>query len=205
MNFGFTSGNGIALLLGGALIAGLAQHGQSDAAADRRRAALAARVPGDGDSGPGARTPDADDGLRAAAARPAHWPRVHAHRAAPIRAVLAHLWRERAAFGPMFLGLACNSLAMGTLLWAAPFYERTYGWGPAQYGIIQGFVYLLDRTLRPGIRRLAGRALGPPGSGRCEPARRTGGRAGTHALCDRLRADAEPVSRARLLRASTWC
>ena len=88
-----------------------------------------------------------------------------AHRAAPIRAVLAHLWRERAAFGPMFLGLACNSLAMGTLLWAAPFYERTYGWGPAQYGIIQGFVLPADRTLRPRIRRLARGALGARGAG----------------------------------------
>jgi hypothetical protein len=28
-----------------------------------------------------------------------------AHRAAPIRAVFAHLWRERAAFGPMFLAV----------------------------------------------------------------------------------------------------
>jgi MFS family permease len=66
------------------------------------------------------------------------------NRALPIRTVVAHLWQHRDAFGPMFLGLALNSLAMGgTLAWAAPFYERTYGWGPAQYGIIQGFVTLL--------------------------------------------------------------
>ena len=184
---------------------GAGADGRSDAAAHRRRAALAARVPGDGDSGPGARDPDADDGLRAAAARPRTGRGCRAHRAAPIRAVLAHLWRERAAFGPMFLGLACNSLAMGTLLWAAPFYERTYGWGPAQYGIIQGFVLPAHRTLRPGIRRLARGALGARGTGRREPARRPGRRDRTHAVCDRVRADAEPVSRARLLRASTRC
>jgi hypothetical protein len=61
-------------------------------------------------------------------------------RSVPIRTVIDHVWDHRAAFGPMFLGLALDSLAMGTLPWAAPFYERTYGWGPAQYGIIQGLV-----------------------------------------------------------------
>lgn len=142
MNFGFTSGNGIALLLGGALIAGLAQMGNPTlpligAVKPWQLVFLVMAIP---DLVLGIlmlttvyEPPRRGVALAAGAA----------HRAAPIRAVLAHLWRERAAFGPMFLGLACNSLAMGTLLWAAPFYERTYGWGPAQYGIIQGFVYLL--------------------------------------------------------------
>ena len=161
MNFGFTSGTGIALLLGGTLIAAVSGMGDIHAARDRRRAWVAARVPGDGDSGSDPRPlmlttvyepPRRGRALAAGAS----------HRAAPISAVLAHLWRERAAFGPMFLGLACNSLAMGTQVWAAPFYERTYGWGPAQYGIIQGLVPA-DRTFRSRVRRLAGRALGPPG------------------------------------------
>ena len=58
-----------------------------------------------------------------------------------------YLWTHRAAFGPMFGGLALNSLALGTLPWVAPFFERTHGWSPAQYGIIFGFVYLLIAPL----------------------------------------------------------
>jgi len=61
----------------------------------------------------------------------------------PIKDVFKFLYKNRAAFGPMFAGLSINSLAMGTAAWSAPFFERTYGWGPAQYGIIQGFVLLL--------------------------------------------------------------
>jgi MFS family permease len=62
----------------------------------------------------------------------------------PVRDVFKFLYDNRRAFGPMFAGLALNSLALGGAgAWTAPFFERTYGWGPAQYGIIQGFVLLL--------------------------------------------------------------
>jgi MFS family permease len=61
----------------------------------------------------------------------------------PVKDVFKFLYKNRSAFGPMFAGLSVNSLAMGTAAWSAPFFERTYGWGPAQYGIIQGFVLLL--------------------------------------------------------------
>ena len=67
--------------------------------------------------------------------------------AAPVGTVFRYLWTHRAAFGPMFGGLALNSLALGTLPWVAPFFERTHGWSPAQYGIIFGFVYLLIAPL----------------------------------------------------------
>lgn len=78
-------------------------------------------------------------GVRAVTAAVAHRPAV-----VPIREVFRFLFENRKAFGPMFAGLAVNSLAMGGAgAWAAPFFDRTYGWGPAQYGIIQGFVLLL--------------------------------------------------------------
>ena len=32
---------------------------------------------------------------------------------------------------------------MGTAFWMAPFYSRTFGWSPQQYGIIQGFLTLI--------------------------------------------------------------
>ena len=79
-------------------------------------------------------------GVRAAAsATGAPAPRV-----VPVRDVFKFLSDNRAAFGPMFAGLALNALAMGGAgAWTPQFFMRTYGWGPAQYGIIQGFVLLL--------------------------------------------------------------
>jgi MFS family permease len=58
----------------------------------------------------------------------------------PLRDVWRHLYEHRRAFAPMFGGLALNSLAFGSATWAAAFFERTYGWSPQQYGIIEGTV-----------------------------------------------------------------
>ncbi len=66
-----------------------------------------------------------------------------APRVVPVKDVFKFLYENRAAFGPMFAGLCANALAMGALVWNAPFFMRTYGWGPAQYGIIQGLVLLV--------------------------------------------------------------
>jgi len=146
MNFGFTSGNGFALLLGGTLIAALAAMPDPS-------------LPLIGSVRPWQLVflvmaiPDVILGILMLTTvyEPPRRGRVLAagarHRAAPVRAVFAHLSTHRDAFGPMFLGLGLNSLAMGTLVWSAPFYERTYGWSPAQYGIIQGFVMLLIAPL----------------------------------------------------------
>jgi MFS family permease len=68
-------------------------------------------------------------------------------RAVPVRDVFRFLWDGRAAFGPMFGGLAVNSLAMGVLVWTPMFYVRTYGWSPAQYGFIQGIIQLVISPL----------------------------------------------------------
>ena len=68
---------------------------------------------------------------------------ANAPRVVPVRDVAKFLYDGRAAFGPMFLGLCCNSLAMGATFWNAPFFSRTYGWSPAQYGAIQGMVLLV--------------------------------------------------------------
>lgn len=61
----------------------------------------------------------------------------------PLRELFKFLGDNRRALGPMFAGMSVNALALGTAAWSAPFYERTYGWGPAQYGIIQGLVLLV--------------------------------------------------------------
>lgn len=60
------------------------------------------------------------------------------------RDVFRYLWSNREAFGPMYIGLAINCMALvGNSFWMAPFYQRTHGWGPAQFGIYQGWLLLV--------------------------------------------------------------
>jgi hypothetical protein len=47
----------------------------------------------------------------------------------PIRAVMSEIWRRRAVYGPLFLGLGFSAAhAMAAPAWMVPFYKRTYGW-----------------------------------------------------------------------------
>lgn len=61
----------------------------------------------------------------------------------PLSQVFGYWWENRAAFGPMYLGLACNCVAMGSAFWMAEFYRRTFEWGPDKYGVLQGVVLLI--------------------------------------------------------------
>lgn len=58
----------------------------------------------------------------------------------PLREVWRHVYEHRRAFAPMFGGLALNSLSFGSAQWAAAFFQRTYGWSPQQFGIIEGAI-----------------------------------------------------------------
>lgn len=58
--------------------------------------------------------------------------------------VFEYLWKNRRAFAPMYIGLAINCMALvGHSFWMAPFYQRTHGWSPAQFGIYQGYLLLV--------------------------------------------------------------
>ncbi len=58
--------------------------------------------------------------------------------------VFRHLWDNRRAFAPMYIGLLINCAALfGHSFWMAPFYQRTHGWGPGQFGIYQGWLTLV--------------------------------------------------------------
>ena len=196
MNFGFTSGTGIALLLGGTLIAAVSGMGDITlpvigAVRGWQLVFLVMAIP---DLILGLL--DADHGLRAAAARPGagrgrkssrrtnqRRARASVARAGGLRTHVPGTRVQFARHGDT--GVGCGVLPTNVRLGTSTVRHHP---GPRAAA---------DRTFRSRVRRLAGRALGPPGSGRREPARRIGGRAGTHALCDRLRADAEPLSRAR--------
>lgn len=61
----------------------------------------------------------------------------------PLRQVFAYWWDNRAAFAPMYLGLACNCIAFGAAAWMAEFYRRTFGWGIDKYAVTQGILLLI--------------------------------------------------------------
>ncbi|WP_305097912.1 MFS transporter [Croceibacterium aestuarii] len=59
---------------------------------------------------------------------------------AGFRTTIRYLWLHSAVFGPMFIGLTIGSLDVGGRAWGAAFFERTYGWSPATYGIASGII-----------------------------------------------------------------
>ena len=48
-----------------------------------------------------------------------------------------------AVFGPLFIGLTLGSLDVGSRQWGAAFFQRTYGWSPAEYGMVSGVVSIV--------------------------------------------------------------
>jgi MFS family permease len=62
----------------------------------------------------------------------------------PVRAVVNFLWQNRATYGPLFAGLALQTvLAFGIQAWTPSFFIRTYGWSIAQIGWTQGLIILI--------------------------------------------------------------
>jgi MFS family permease len=58
--------------------------------------------------------------------------------------VFRHLRENRRAFVPMYIGLLINCIALvGNSFWMAPFFGRTHGWSPGQFGIYLGWLLLV--------------------------------------------------------------
>ncbi len=60
----------------------------------------------------------------------------------PVIGALRYMWLHVTVFGPLFLGLTLGALDAGGRAWGAPFFERTYGWGPETYGLVGGLVFI---------------------------------------------------------------
>ena len=74
--------------------------------------------------------------------------RVGADRSLPVRDVVRFLVDNRKAYGPMFLGLAFNTVVLfGIQAWTPVFFTRTFGWTPAQFGVTFGLVLLIVAPL----------------------------------------------------------
>jgi MFS family permease len=57
--------------------------------------------------------------------------------------VLRFLGANWKVYLPMMLGLAIGGIEQaGTLQWRPAFFQRTYGWSPAQIGVVSGFITL---------------------------------------------------------------
>jgi len=61
----------------------------------------------------------------------------------PVRDIWKYLSDNRAAYGPIFLGLAFNVIVtFGGQSWAPAFFMRTHGWTAAQAGVTHGIVVI---------------------------------------------------------------
>src|ERR1700728_1120939 len=62
----------------------------------------------------------------------------------PVRDVVRFAWGNRATYGPLFAGVALQTvLAFGIQSWTPSFFIRTYGWTIAQIGWTQGLIILI--------------------------------------------------------------
>jgi MFS family permease len=61
----------------------------------------------------------------------------------PVWGAINYMWLKFAVFGPLNIGLTLGALDAGGRAWGAAFFERTYGWGPATYGMAAGVVSIV--------------------------------------------------------------
>lgn len=66
----------------------------------------------------------------------------------PLREVGAYLWANRILFLPLFLSIGIGAIeTTGLMTWRAAFYERTFGWGPAQVGPLLALSLLISTPI----------------------------------------------------------
>lgn len=61
----------------------------------------------------------------------------------PVIGAVKYMGLHVSVFGPLFIGLTLGALDGGGRAWGAAFFERTYGWGPATYGMAAGVVSIV--------------------------------------------------------------
>jgi MFS family permease len=67
---------------------------------------------------------------------------------APIGEVFALIWRHKLVYIPLFIGMGLRSTqSFGTSGWSAPFFSRTFGWTPQQYGYVGGLAIFIAMPL----------------------------------------------------------
>ena len=70
--------------------------------------------------------------------------RHHAAQTGGLGAAAAHIWRARAAYAPMFLGIPFASMIVyGVQAWLPTLFIRGYGWSAGEAGVMLGAVTLV--------------------------------------------------------------
>lgn len=78
----------------------------------------------------------------------------------PLREVGRFLWANRGFYLNMFGGIAVSGIsAFGLLAWRVAFYERTYGWTPAETGPVMGLITLVTLPIGLSIGTMLGEAF----------------------------------------------
>jgi MFS family permease len=139
LNFGFVAGTGLALVLGGAVIHFVSNMGPIElpllgALRPWQITFLLVSLPG-----------FLVAALFVTVPEPVRRGRIAgvAMKSIPVADVLRFMKDNRWAYGPMFLGLACNVvLHFGAAAWVPTFFIRTYGWTAARAGVLQGSIVI---------------------------------------------------------------
>lgn len=75
---------------------------------------------------------------------PARRGRIATADSLPFRAVMAEVWTRRRVYFPLMFGLGLSQVeVMGIIDWRMPFFQRTYGWTPAQVGAWSGLTVFI--------------------------------------------------------------
>lgn len=135
LNFGFIAGNGLAILIGGTLVAMLASASALSLPyfGELRvwqAAFLIAGIPG-----------ILVSLLMLTVREP---PRRHQGEAPPVRDVMRFVMDHRTIYLPLIIGIALNTIvAVGQASWGPAFYMRTYGWDVGRIGLVSGLTFLI--------------------------------------------------------------
>ncbi|MGB6449998.1 MAG: MFS transporter [Steroidobacteraceae bacterium] len=146
LNFGFVIGNGIATIIGGAVILFVSGHGDFHFPAlgtvhPWQVTFFAVGLPGLIVAALLSTVIEPPRRGRMRAASPAQ---ARSKKAIPVREVVRFLAANKTTYGPMFLGLACsNIVAFGIQAWAPTFFVRTYGWTIPHYAFVVGVLMLV--------------------------------------------------------------
>jgi MFS family permease len=149
LNIGFAYGQGIALLVGGTVIGAIANLPEITLPVlglvrPWQLTFFAVGIPGLIVAAMMATVKEpARRGAQVAAAGPGVPPAQ-----IPVREVIRYIVDHRAAYGPMFLGLAVQGMmVVGIIAWTPSFFIRTHGWSIAQFGQVFGLILMIITPL----------------------------------------------------------
>jgi MFS family permease len=143
LNFGYTTGIGVAAIVGGLVIAWVAQMpawslpgvGELNLASWQRVLILVG-LPGLIVSALMLTVPEPV--RRAANGAP-----VARHESISIPQAIRYLLKNWTVYGPMLIGVALKVVqSFGFMAWGFTFFQRTYGWDPTHFGVVAGTIFL---------------------------------------------------------------